>query len=272
MKEDIFFILFLISHVLGSPKGEILEKQISAKEGFKSQDIEFINERDHIRLSGSLLLPQTGYSKMAVIVPGAGQSTRNAHYLLALELLKNGIAVFRYDERGVGMSEGEYRFAENNLDPYYAVKKLRALSLIPGLKIGVIGHGKGSFSAMSAYENGCNPDFLVLLSVHIEKGGKIRKHNFKGIGGKITLEKSLSQISVPALFVFGLVDSFCNPEKSAELLSKVPNSRITVIKEEGMNHFLIKGTDKWRKTGDCSQLYEMDQKPLNDIVQWVDRM
>ncbi len=34
--------------------------------------------------------------------------SRHSHYLLTQELLKNNIAVFRYDERGVGKSDGKF--------------------------------------------------------------------------------------------------------------------------------------------------------------------
>lgn len=55
---------------------------------------------------------------MVIIVPGAGEDTRDNHFKLAQILLEKGIGVFRYDERGMSLSEGDYyapKYANNEM-------------------------------------------------------------------------------------------------------------------------------------------------------------
>lgn len=253
-----------------SQNNQELQPKIDIEQKYNSEDIEFFNDEDYIKLYGTLLSPETTYSKIVIIIPGSGQSTRDSHYLLAKEILKNGMAVFRYDERGVGMSQGKYKFIEENQDLYYAIKKLKSSSIIPNLKIGVVGHSMGGFLALSAYKKGSNLDFLVLLSTPIEKSGKFRERDFKSNDKRTeSLEKVLSDINISTLFMIGTEDSFCNPEKAITLLKDLENPKITIYKEGGLNHFLIKGSDLWRKTGNYNLLYQMDQKPLIEIASWL---
>ncbi|TPG40747.1 alpha/beta hydrolase [Flavobacterium pectinovorum] len=273
MKKNILLILLLVTHILISQNNQESGRKKISDQKYNSQDIEFINDEDHIKLYGTLLSPDTKYSKIAIIVPGSGKNTRDSHYFLAQELLKEGIAVFRYDERGVGMSEGKYKFIEDNDDLYYAIKKLKESSIVSNIKIGVIGHSMGGFLVLSAYEKNNNLDFLVLLSTPIEKDGKFRKRYFIHNDQKtVSLQNVLTNIKTPTLFMIGTEDSFCNPEKAVTLLSTLENPKITINKEKEMNHFLIKGNDSWRKTESYDLLYEMDQKTLSEIVNWLNTM
>jgi uncharacterized protein len=62
-------------------------------------------------LEGVLSLPNTHVSEpypLAVFIHGSGMTTRQDYKEFVIPLVKEGIAVFRYDKRGVGASGGTY--------------------------------------------------------------------------------------------------------------------------------------------------------------------
>ena len=70
------------------------------------------------------------------------------HFLLLSDFLtRNGYAVFRYDKRGAGESEGDYGkattfdFAE---DTEAAIEYLKSCSEVDQNSIGLIGHSEGA--------------------------------------------------------------------------------------------------------------------------------
>ncbi len=66
-------------------------------------------ESNGVFLEGALDLPGgSGKHPLAVFVHGSGLATRNDYEEFVIPLLKEGIAVFRYDKRGVGASGGTY--------------------------------------------------------------------------------------------------------------------------------------------------------------------
>lgn len=64
---------------------------------------------DGVLLEGTLELPTLkGSHPLVVFVHGSGQRTRSDYQEIVNLLLPNGFAVFRYDKRGVGASQGVY--------------------------------------------------------------------------------------------------------------------------------------------------------------------
>ncbi|SEA53223.1 alpha/beta hydrolase family protein [Bizionia paragorgiae] len=86
---------------------------------YYSEDITFQNENDKISLAATLTLPKKeGDFPVAIIISGSGPHNRNGdmfghkpYFVIADFLTKNGIAVLRFDERGVGESEGDFETA-----------------------------------------------------------------------------------------------------------------------------------------------------------------
>ncbi|HEX5669392.1 MAG TPA: hypothetical protein VFX73_11345, partial [Chitinophagaceae bacterium] len=86
---------------------------------YLSEDVSFLNARDSILLAGTLTLPSSGNNFPAVVlISGSGPQNRNEELLghkpflvLADHLTKNGIAVLRYDDRGVARSKGNFQTA-----------------------------------------------------------------------------------------------------------------------------------------------------------------
>ena len=71
-------------------------------------------ESDGVTLAGELDLPDgAGDAPLVFIIHHSGEVPRDAYGYLAEILLKEGYAVFRFDKRGTGLSEGTYGCCES---------------------------------------------------------------------------------------------------------------------------------------------------------------
>jgi pimeloyl-ACP methyl ester carboxylesterase len=77
----------------------------------EQREVRFVS-RD-VTLAGELDLPLSeGDAALVFIIHHSGPATRNAYGYMAELLTKAGFAVFRFDKRGTGLSEGEYGCCE----------------------------------------------------------------------------------------------------------------------------------------------------------------
>jgi len=85
-------------------------------------------------------------------------------WVLADHLSRNGIAVLRYDDRGVGQSTGDFANATSRDFGDDAVNALAALRARPEVdRVGIIGHSEGGMIAPIIADES-KADFLVLLA------------------------------------------------------------------------------------------------------------
>ena len=121
---------------------------------YASDDITFRNDEDKITLAGTLTLPKSKKPvKVVILLSGTGPHTRDSEFfehkpfaIIADYLARRGIATLRYDERGVGKSEGDFSTAsipEFASDAEAAIAYLKTRPEILSDKIGVIGHSEG---------------------------------------------------------------------------------------------------------------------------------
>ena len=151
---------------------------------YYSENVIFENTADKIKLSGTLTLPKKeGKFPVVIIISGSGPQNRDGemfghkpYLVLADHLTKNGIGVLRYDERGVGESQGDMETAainEFSSDVKSAIDYLKTRKEIDPLKIGLIGHSIGGIIAPKiAVENG-NINFIVLMAAPGINGDKL---------------------------------------------------------------------------------------------------
>ncbi len=119
------------------------------------EEVSFKNIKGNAILTGTLTYPKNGGAFPAVVlVNGSGQQNRDSEVfghrpfkVLADHLSKNGFAVLRYDDRGIGGSKGEVNLATTTdfaSDANAAVDFLRQRKIVQSNKIGIIGHSEGA--------------------------------------------------------------------------------------------------------------------------------
>ena len=142
---------------------------------YQSAEVTFKNERAGVTLAGTYTVPaDMGPFPAVVLLTGSGPEDRNETILshqpfavLADYLTRQGIAVLRFDDRGVGQSGGTLvgtTSADYTTDAQAALTWLRAQPGIRKTQVGLVGHSQGGTAAIGAAIQPAGPDFLVLLA------------------------------------------------------------------------------------------------------------
>ena len=142
---------------------------------YEAADLEFDNPEAGVRLAGTLTIPAGDPPHPAVVlISGSGPQDRDetvfAHrpfLVLADYLTRRGIAVLRYDDRGIGESTGDFRAATTPdfaSDALAAVAYLKTRSEVAPDRIGLLGHSEGAIVAPMAANQSDDVTFAVLLA------------------------------------------------------------------------------------------------------------
>lgn len=142
------------------------------QEPFPYTDHDMVIDCDTHTLAGTLSIPDgEGPFPGVVLISGSGPQDRDEtimehkpFWVLADHLARNGIAVLRYDDRGVAESTGDFSTATSMDLGSDASAVLSALRDRPEIaQAGLIGHSEGGLIApLIATESA--PDFLVLMA------------------------------------------------------------------------------------------------------------
>lgn len=114
-----------------------------------------------ISLAGTFILPQTAKESafpLVIMVSGSGAQDRDCEILghrpfwvLADQLGRNGIASFRYDDRGIGKSTGKFESATQEDFASDLVQLIQYFHKVyPAAKIYIYGHSEGGMTALRA--------------------------------------------------------------------------------------------------------------------------
>lgn len=143
---------------------------------YQEEEVVFANPDAGVTLAGTLTLPRgKGPFPAVVLISGSGPQDRDEtvfghrpFLVLADYLTRRGIAVLRYDDRGVGKSTGDHTNATSAdfaTDALAAVRYLQTRREIDAKKIGLIGHSEGGLIApMAAVQAPDEIAFIVLLA------------------------------------------------------------------------------------------------------------
>jgi fermentation-respiration switch protein FrsA (DUF1100 family) len=142
---------------------------------YNSEEVLFENEIDDVVLAGTLTYPKEGNNFPAVVmITGSGGQDRNEELLghkpflvIADYLTKNGIAVLRFDDRGIAQSTGDHSKATSedfSRDVLAAVNFLKERNEIDKTKIGLIGHSEGGMIAPLAAVQSDDVAFIVMMA------------------------------------------------------------------------------------------------------------
>ena len=148
---------------------------------YREEDVTFSNASAKVTLSGTLTLPKgSGPFPAAVLVAGSGphdrdESLENHKPFLVLSdfLTRQGIAVLRYDKRGIGKSTGSADSATTldlASDTAAAIDFLKNRKDIDSAHVGLIGHSEGAMIAPYVAAHSKEVAWVVLLAAPVTKG------------------------------------------------------------------------------------------------------
>lgn len=151
---------------------------------YDEEEVSYRNANDNIKISGTLTLPRGGGKYPAVLlITGSGSQDRDEtivghrpFLVLADYLTRNGIAVLRVDDRGIGgtdpglLSATSENFADDVLAGVAFLKQRKEID--PKL-IGLIGHSEGGMIAPMVAARSNDVSFIVLLAGPGQRGEDI---------------------------------------------------------------------------------------------------
>lgn len=142
---------------------------------YHAEDVLFKNPEASISLAGTLSLPKaSGKYPAVILISGSGPQNRDEELVghkpflvIADHLTKNGIAVLRFDDRGVAKSQGDFKKAtieDFSSDVESAIAYLKTRKEIDSKKIGLIGHSEGGIIAPLIAAKRSDVNFIIMLA------------------------------------------------------------------------------------------------------------
>jgi pimeloyl-ACP methyl ester carboxylesterase len=151
---------------------------------YRNEEVEYPNAAASITLAGTLTMPETGGPfPAAILISGSGAQDRDEmvfghrpFLVMADYLTRQGIAVLRVDDRGVGGSTGsivESTTEDFAGDVLAGIEYLKTREEIDSAHIGLIGHSEGGLIAPMVAGRSDAVAFLVLLAAPAVTGEEI---------------------------------------------------------------------------------------------------
>ncbi|MCB2409521.1 alpha/beta hydrolase family protein [Hymenobacter lucidus] len=194
LKEEVKFIQ--------GPAAVVSAPTFKPAQPYKTEQVIITNKETDLCLGATVTTPNgNGPFPAIVLVSDSGPQDRDAAQqedyrmfaILADYLTRHGIAVVRYDDRGVGKSGGRYAAATTvdlKTDAEAAMDYMRSHARIDKKKVGMMGHGEGANIALLAATEPKGPDFVVSLAGYGMPGRDILRRQqvdiMRMIGGNAT--------------------------------------------------------------------------------------
>jgi len=198
-----------------------------------SEEITFTNDKFNIKLAGTLTVPEgDGPFPAVVLITGSGSQNRNEELLghkpflvLSDYLTRNGIAVFRYDDRGVGLSQGNAvtaTTADLATDAEAAFIYLKSRPEIDHETIGLIGHSEGGLIAPIVASSNYEIAFIVSLAGTGVKGEEIIHRQNSDISSAMEAEeKDIKEAIATNKKLFAVLKKEPDNDKAEEKINAV---------------------------------------------------
>jgi fermentation-respiration switch protein FrsA (DUF1100 family) len=177
---------FVLDMSRGTAEKEAVKRPQEPKTPFPyyTEEVTFENKTDKNVLAGTLSLPsKEGKFPAVILITGSGPENRDEELfghkpflVIADYLTKKGIAVLRFDDRGVAKSTGDFKTATTSdfaKDVQAGIDYLKTRKEIDKNKIGLIGHSEGGVIAPIVAGNSKDVDFIVLLAGTGIRGDKL---------------------------------------------------------------------------------------------------
>ncbi|MFN0086778.1 MAG: alpha/beta hydrolase family protein [Blastocatellia bacterium] len=142
---------------------------------YVEEEVAYDNKADAVKLGGALTLPAgKGPFPAVILITGSGAQDRNESLLghkpflvLSDYLTRQGIAVLRVDDRGIGKSTGSVANSTSEqfaADVLAGVEFLKSRKEIDPKRIGLIGHSEGGLIAPMVASRSADIAFIVLMA------------------------------------------------------------------------------------------------------------
>lgn len=152
---------------------------------YSIEDVTYNNDNAGIILAGTLTKPKgAGPFSAVILIAGMGGTDRNGmmyghklYWVIADYLTQQGIAVLRFDKRGIGKSSGEFGMHVTSRDLAEDVRAgidyLKTRSDIDKNRIGLVGHSEGGYIASLLATQSADIHFVVLMAGAITSNPEI---------------------------------------------------------------------------------------------------
>ena len=170
------------------------------------EEVRFTNPKEGNTLVGTLTIPKgDGPFPAMVLISGSGQQNRDEElmnhrpfWVIADYCALHGIAVLRYDDRGIGGSDGEVRNATSldfSYDAEAAFDYLRNRKEIDASKVGILGHSEGGIINFMVSARRPEVAFLVSLAGPAVNGIEVLKEQQAAILRASGMSEEMVQFS-----------------------------------------------------------------------------
>ncbi|MBN2863958.1 MAG: alpha/beta hydrolase [Bacteroidales bacterium] len=195
---------------------------------YSAEDVTFKNQKHNIILAGTLTIPEgNGPFPAVVLITGSGAQNRDEEimghkpfHVIADHLSRNDIAVLRYDDRGVGRSQGNYSTATSAdlaTDAEAALKYLRSIPKVNPELTGLAGHSEGGFIAPMIAASDHETAFIISLAGTGVTGEKILMKQNYDIGKASGISEKQLSLSLSAnKKLFSIIKKEPDNEKAIE--------------------------------------------------------
>jgi fermentation-respiration switch protein FrsA (DUF1100 family) len=213
------------------------------------EDVSYENKEASLTIAGTFTYPGSGESFPAVIlITGSGPQNRNEEllghkpfFVLADHLTRNGIAVLRFDDRGIGKSTGEFSSATTKdfaSDVIAGIEYLKSRKEVNKDKIGLIGHSEGGLIAPLVAVQSDDVDFIVLMAGPGMTGKEIlRLQTTLILRANGTDEETITDNVETALKMYDIIINEKDSSVVREKLKKISDESYAEMSEEEKAQF-----------------------------------
>lgn len=210
---------------------------------YRSEEVSIGTPAEGVTLAGTLTLPEgDGPHPAVILISGSGPQNRDEELLghkpflvLADYLTRQGIAVLRYDDRGVGASTGDFGAATSvdfADDARAAVGYLAGHPAIEAEAIGLIGHSEGGLIAPIVAVEEPRVAFIVMLAGPGLRGDEILMLQSEAILRVSGVDASvITKIASFNRGIYDLVLEEADPSRLTERLAAYVDAKLETLTE-----------------------------------------
>ncbi|MCE1164240.1 MAG: alpha/beta fold hydrolase [Bacteroidetes bacterium] len=245
---------WLVKGIIKEPE----EKKDEVVEDLPYKEEEVTYKNGDITIAGTLTIPsQPGKHPAVVMITGSGPQNRDEEVagfkifkFIADRLTRNGIAVLRCDDRGVGSTTGksveEYTSEDFAGDAIEGVKYLQSRKDINPAQIGLFGHSEGGLIAPMAASKFSDIAFIVCMAGPGATGAEIIKEQSKLI----------------------MKANYIKPEEINKDMLTLDKMLDAIVNNKDLND--IKKTMKEERLKEYDKLPEVQRSRIKDKNEWAE--